>query len=300
MTAAATPPSRPWIGMLVGSQRRMASSAAVAGAVRAEVAEARRGGIGVFVVPEHLDATPYTMLGAVPLTGALAPSLDSDVTLVVSVVAGLTDPATVRRDLATVDAVGAPATGLAVMAGYHRDDFAAGGHDYARRFERRWQLLEEMSAASAGPSPWLWCAASTTATAARAASLGVAWYGGPGLSVAHAAALADTAGGSCVLRRDVLVGPDAAAVAAGLRTYITPKYQSSAEWGYRPPSGGSVIAGTAAEAARALDEVADRVRPAGVVLRMCWPDMAAETGLSQVRAVVDEVLPRLDAFGEAA
>lgn len=286
--------------MLVGSQRCMGCRREVAGAVRAEVAAARRGGIGVFVVPEHLDATPYLMLGSVPLAAALAPTLDMDATLVVSAIAGLTDAATVQRDVATVDAVGAPETGLAVVAGYRRSEFAAGGRDYAQRFERRWRLLEEVAAAATVADRWLWCAASTPATAARAAGLGASWYGGPALPLVDAAALADAAGRPGVLRRDIVVGEGAAAAAEGLSKYVNPKYRASTDWGYQPATADRVITGTATEAARALDEVADRVRPAGVVLRMCWPDMPAGVGLAQVRTVVDDVLPRLSAFAVAA
>lgn len=275
-----------WLGLLLGTQRVEQDPGAVYAAVRAEARAAVDGGFTALVAPEHLHAEPYRMLQPWPLLGALREAVGAPVAVVGSVIAGLTTAARLSAELATLRGIGEGPVGVALAAGYRREDFEAGERDFAGRFDRRGAILRELAGTGACDPGWLWSAAGAERAARRAAEAGVPFYGAPTLPAAEAAAW----GGESVLRRDVLLGRDDADVRARWERYVAPKYGALASWGYTGEGGAEVIAGTAADVSERLGAVVQETGAAGLVLRLCWPDMDAAAALDHVQAFAAEVL----------
>lgn len=286
-----------WIGLLLGGQRRAADERAIYRAVRAEAIAAAEGGFSVLVAPEHAHAEPYRMLQPWPLLGAVREATGGEVATVASVIAGLTTAERLAADIATLRAIGDGAAGVALAAGYRRADFAAAGRDFETRFERRGAILAALAADSDGCEPgWLWSAAGTTRAAQRAAASGVPWYGAPTLDAGRAAAI----GGDVVLRRDVLLADGPADLADRARRFVEPKYGAYAAWGYGDGDAGAVVAGEPGEVAGALGRLITTLRPRGLVLRLCWPDMDGDQAAAHVRAFARDVVPALPSPDAAA
>jgi alkanesulfonate monooxygenase SsuD/methylene tetrahydromethanopterin reductase-like flavin-dependent oxidoreductase (luciferase family) len=285
--------SAPWLGLLLGSQRRMTAPEALYAAVEAEAAVAVAAGLDVLVAPEHLHAEPYAMLRPWPLLAALRARLKEPVATVGCVIAGLSSVAQTRGDLATLRAVGDGRVGVALAAGYRPEDFYAAGRDVAERYALRAAMRAELVG-----EHWTWSAAGNERAARRAVEAGAAWYGAPTLSDRDATAVADAVGGQAVLRRDVLLGRDDADVAARWERWVAPKYGALARWGYtrQERDGGAeqVLAGTPAEVAEKLNGSIAAARPEGIVLRLCWPDMDAHAGLDHVAAFGADVAPAIE------
>jgi alkanesulfonate monooxygenase SsuD/methylene tetrahydromethanopterin reductase-like flavin-dependent oxidoreductase (luciferase family) len=282
--------SAPWLGLLLGSQRRTDSAAELFAAVEAEAAAAIAAGISVLVAPEHLHAEPYAMLRPWPLLAALRARFDGAVATVGSVIAGLSSVPQTLGDLATLRAVGTGRVGAALAAGYRPEDFAAAGRDFADRYSLRATMREALV-----DEHWTWSAAANERAARRAVEAGAAWYGGPTLSDGDAVAVACAVDGPAVLRRDVLLGSDRADVRARWERWVAPKYGAYARWGYAADGGAAqVVAGTADEVGESLSALIAAARPAGIVLRLCWPDMDARAGLDHVRAFGTEVAPAIE------
>ncbi|HEY4280954.1 MAG TPA: hypothetical protein VGM91_22260 [Conexibacter sp.] len=280
----------PWLGLLLGSQRRTLSGGALYAAVEAEAAAAVAGGVNVLVAPEHLHAEPYAMLRPWPLLATLRGRLDGELATVGSVIAGISSLPQTLGDLMTVRAVGNGRAGAALAAGYRPDEFAAVGRDIADRFTLRAHLREAL----VGAGQWTWSAAANERAARRAVEAGAAWYGAPTLADRDAAAIARAVGGTAVLRRDVLLGEDDADLRARWEQWVAPKYGAYASWGYAPDGSAHVVAGTASAVAENLNALIAAARPAGVVLRLCWPEMGAGAALGHVNAFVDDVVPALE------
>lgn len=279
-----------WFGLLLGSQRRPPASGSMYLAVRSEAEAAVNAGMGVLVAPEHLHAEPYTMLRPWPLLAALRADI-SEFCAVGSVIAGLSSAAQLAGDLDTVASIGTGPVGVALAAGYRPDDFAAMDRPYVDRFRLRAQLRRTMLGEHGLSKHLLWSAAATVESARRAVADGALWYGAP-TTTEDASGLITTAAGRGVLRRDVLLGATDAEIRQRWERYVAPKYGALADWGYAAGAG-QVIAGT-------IDQVSDRfsvlladVDPAGIVVRLCWPDMDGPTALDHVRAFAESVLPSL-------
>jgi hypothetical protein len=284
---------RCWLGLLLGAQRMADDEAEIYRAVRAEARAAVRGGFRAVVAPEHADARPYRMLQPWPLLGAVREAVDGPVAAVASVIAGLTTAERLAADVANLRAIGAGPAGAALAAGYRREDFASAGRDFATRFDARGRILASLAESRACDEGWLWSAAGTARAVRRAGSAGAHWYGGPTLSEHDAVAFASGAATDCVLRRDVLLGADPDDLQDRWARFVAPKYGAYAAWGYDDGDARAVIAGTGAEIAGRLRDLIVRVRPRGIVLRLCWPDMSPAEGLAHVEAFAAGVAPSL-------
>lgn len=276
-----------WFGMLLGSQRRASATDSGYPAVRTEAAAALTAGIRVLVAPEHLHAEPYRMLRPWPLLAALRADL-GEFHAVGSVIAGVTSATQLAGDLATVREIGTGEVDVALAAGYHRDDFTAAGRPFADRFRLRAELRAAVVAWGATP----WSAAMTVTAARRATEDGAVWYGGPGTTPETTARITEITGPG-VLRRDVLLGATDTEVRAGWERYVAPKYGAYASWGFADGAA-QVIAGTPEQVVDRLGAVIT-VAPRGIVVRLCWPDMAGPVAADHVRAFGERVLPHLDA-----
>ena len=126
-----------WLGLLLGAQRRADDEAAIYRAVRDEARAAVRAGFRVVVAPEHAHAEPYRMLQPWPLLGAVREAVGAPVAAVASVIAGLTTAERLAADVATLRGIGAGPAGVALAAGYRREDFASAGRDFDARFDVR-------------------------------------------------------------------------------------------------------------------------------------------------------------------
>lgn len=273
------------VGLLLGSQRAGLDPHGLFEAVAAEAAVAVAGGLDLLVAPEHLDAHPYAMLRPWPLLAALRARLDA-FDAVGSVVAGLTSQTQLTGDMTTVAAIGTGAVGVALAAGYRREDFAAAGRDYDDRYRAREKLR---SAISGGDL--VWSAAGTTTAAARAARDGVRWYAPATCSEEGLGSLAAVSEEPGVIRCDVLLSDDEDPAGRWAR-FVAPKYDALGSWGFTDSSAG-VLAGPADSVAEAL---ARRARAAGadtLVVRLSWPDMTAAEGLTHVAAFARDVMPLL-------
>lgn len=276
-----------WYGLLLGSQRRSATTSEAYPAVRAEAGAAVQLGITRLVAPEHLHSEPYLMLRPWPLLAALRAEI-APFEAVGSVIAGLSSTAQLFGDLTTVSAIGAGSVGVALTAGYRQDDFVAARQPYQDRFRLRAQLRLELAGSGSVSAGMLWSAASTVRAASRAKADGAVWYGGPTMSDKAAAEIGE--GG--VVRRDVLIGVSDADVGRRWDQYIAPKYAAYARWGYTDDVG-QVLAGTAEQVVDRLGSLIDVAHPSGIVLRLCWPDMDGPSALDHVLTFGDEVLPVL-------
>lgn len=280
--------STPWWGLLLGSQRSRRETRAVYDAVRSEATVAVQGGLDLLVAPEHLMAEPYTMLQPWPLLAALRQDTGHAGT-VACIIAGLTSPLQVMRDLATLSAIGDGAVGLALAAGYRQEEFAAAGRDFAARFQSRQAVL---AAAAHRTVDHLWSCTTTARAARHAAQAGALWYAGPGVTDDALRAMRDAAGGSGILRRDVFVANSPADVRSGVERFVAPKYAVYQRWNYGPSAGG-VIAGTPEQVIESLSTMVELLRPEGVVLRLCWPDMSHEEAIRHLTTFLRDVLPAL-------
>jgi alkanesulfonate monooxygenase SsuD/methylene tetrahydromethanopterin reductase-like flavin-dependent oxidoreductase (luciferase family) len=267
-----------WFGLLLGSQRRAGTGYP---AVRAEAEAAVAAGIRVLVAPEHLHAEPYTMLRPWPLLAALRSDLGR-FDAVGSVIAGLSSVEQLRGDLATVESIGSGTAGVALAAGYRPDDFTSAGRSFADRYRLRAELRR---AVTGHP---VWSAAANATAAARAVADGAVWYGAPTSANRTAAGITAATGRPGVLRRDVLIGGD-----DRWNRYVAPKYGAYANWGYTADGAGQVIAGTAAEVTDRLGTLLATVGPAGIVVRLCWPDMDGPTAVDHVSTFCSDVLASL-------
>jgi len=281
-------PSIPWWGLLLGSQRSRQEPRAVYAAVRAEARVAVQGGLEVLVAPEHLLAEPYTMLQPWPLLAALRQDTGCAST-VACIIAGLTSPLQVLRDLATLSAIGNGGVGLALAAGYRQEEFAAAGRDFAARFQSRQAVL---AAAARRTVDHLWSCTTTARAAHHAVRAGALWYAGPGVTDDALRAMRDATGGPGILRRDVFVANSPADVRSGVERFVAPKYAAYQRWNYGPGTGG-VIAGTPEQVIESLSAMVELLRPQGVVLRLCWPDMSHEEAIRHLATFLQDVLPAL-------
>ena len=277
-----------WFGLLLGSQRKAAAS--LYAAVRTEASAALEAGMRVLVAPEHLHAEPYAMLRPWPLLAALRADL-GEFAAVGSVIAGLTSVTQLAGDLATVGSIGAGPVGVALAAGYRADDFAAAGRSHEDRFRLRAAMRRDLVAREVLPAHLLWSAAGTVTAARQATVDGAVWYGAPSVAIETHRRITDAAGRG-VLRCDVLLGATGADVRRGWERYVAPKYGALSDWGYSGGSG-AVLAGTAEQVADRLAAVLAEVDPAGIVVRLCWPDMDGPTAAEHVRDFGARVLPRL-------
>lgn len=267
-----------WFGLLLGSQRLPGTGYP---AVRAEAAVAVAAGMRLLVAPEHLRAEPYTMLRPWPLLAALRADLDR-FGAVGSVIAGLSSVEQLRGDLATVESIGSGTAGVALAAGYRPDDFASVGRPFADRYLLRAELRRAVT------SHPVWSAAANATAATRAVADGSVWYGAPTLSDRQASEITAATEQPGVLRRDVLLGGD-----DRWSRYVAPKYGAYANWGYPEGGAAEVVAGTAAQVTDRLGTLLAAVGPAGVVVRLCWPDMDGPTALDHVSAFGADVLAAL-------
>jgi len=281
-------PSTPWWGLLLGSQRSRQEPRAVYAAVRSEANVAVQGGLDLLVAPEHLMADPYTMLQPWPLLAALRQDI-GDAGTVACIIAGLTSPLQAMRNLTTLVAIGDGAVGLALGAGYRQEEFAAAGRDFAARFQSRQAVL---AAVAHHTVDHRWSCTTTARAARHAARAGALWYAGPGVTDDALRAMQDAAGGPGILRRDVFVANSPADVRSGVERFVAPKYAVYQRWNYGPGAG-EVIAGTPEQVIEPLSMLVELLRPEGVVLRLCWPDMSHEEAIRHLATFLRDVLPAL-------
>jgi len=275
------------LGLLLGNQRAGLSRHELFAAVADEAAVATEAGISLLVAPEHLDASPYAMLRPWPLLAGLRARLGS-FDAIGSVVAGLTSEAQLRGDMTTVAAIGAGSVGVALAAGYRREDFAAAAREYDDRYRTRAELRSALS--GSGP---VWSAARTTTAAARAGQDGARWYAPATASEDELASFATASPEPGVIRCDVLLTDGADSDPGGLWTrFVAPKYDALGAWGFTDSAAG-VLTGPAERVAEALARRARVGHADTLVVRLAWPDMTPTEGAAHVRAFAHDVMPLL-------
>lgn len=289
MSASAA--SGTWVGMLVGSQRAMPHARSVYEAVVRETEMALAGGVAVLVAPQHLLSEPYLTLQPWALLAALRATLPGEPVTVASVIAGLSSPLQLLRELATVQAFGTGPVGMALAAGYRPQEFLQAGRDFADRFKARQEAVAELVTAAQVPSEWLWYSAGNEHAVRSAVLAGARWYTPPTLPDQEIKRLLTLLGGSCVVRRDVFTAETDVEVDRGLKAYVAPKYTAYRSWGYG--EGSSIVVGTPDRVTELLLKLLEETRPEGLVVRLCWPDMDVDEALRHLALFVSSVLPAL-------
>lgn len=284
-----------WIGLLLGTQRSGMPFGDMYAAVREESRAAADGGFHALVAPEHLDADTYRMLQPWPLLGAMREAVGAPIATVASIIAGLTSADRIAADVRTLRAIGDGPAGVALAAGYRPEDFAAARRPFGERWTRRAEILNALAQSGACDSGWLWSAAGTKRAARHACEAAVPVYGPPTAADDDAIALGVVGGHGLVLRRDVLIGAGEAELRDLWERFGAPKYGAYTRWGFTDGVGAAstVVAGRPLEVAAALRDTIRRTAAAGLVVRLCWPDMTASESVAHVNRFVADVMPAL-------